>query len=80
MSFISYSSGPDKDENDWWLDRELSLIGALLKEEGESSKKEIGEKLGCRYWGPRRFNNALKEGVRRGAFRRSGRGRYAPAG
>jgi len=26
-----------------------------------------------------RFNNALKEGVKRGAFRKSGRGVYAPA-
>ena len=28
------SSSVDKDENDWWLDRELSLIENLLKEEG----------------------------------------------
>ncbi len=79
MSFIPYGGGPDKDENQWWLDREVSLIENLLKEEGETPRKEIGEKLGCKYWGPRRFNAALREGVKRGAFRRNGRS-YAPAG
>jgi hypothetical protein len=80
MSFIPYSGAVDKDENQWWLDREVTLIENLLKEEGETPKKDIGEKLGCKYWGPTRFNNALKEGVKRGAFRKSGRGSYAPAG
>ncbi len=79
MSFIPVGRPEDKDENEWWLEREVALIENLLKEEGETPRKEIGEKLGCKYWGPRRFNNALKEGVKRGAFRRNG-SRYAPAG
>ena len=79
MSFVPYGRLNDKDENEWWLEREISLIESLLKEEGETPRKEIGEKLGCKYWGPRRFNNALKEGVRRGTFRRNG-STYAPAG
>ena len=62
----------DKDENQWWLDREVSLIENLLKEEGPAPRKEIGDRLGCKYWGPTRFRNALKEGVRRGAFRKEG--------
>jgi hypothetical protein len=37
-----------------------------------------GETLGCKYWGPLRFRQALKEGVERGAFRKVGRGRYGP--
>jgi hypothetical protein len=78
MSFIPYSGPVDREENKWWLDREVSLIENLLKDEGETPKKEIGERLGCRYWGPTRFNNALREGVRRGAFRRTRRGVYAP--
>jgi len=41
-------------------------------------RKEIGERLGCKYWGPMRFRSALKEGVERGAFRKTGRNRYAP--
>ena len=68
----------DADENEWWLRREISLIENLLKEEGELPRGEIGDRLGCKYWGPMRFRSALKEGVRRGAFRKNG-SRYAPA-
>jgi hypothetical protein len=46
-------------------------------QDGESSRKEIAQKLGSKYWGPTRFRNALREGVRRGAFRKVGRDRYA---
>jgi hypothetical protein len=71
------SSSRDQEENDWWLDRELSLIKNLLEDKGEQSKDDIGEALGCKYWGPMRFRNALKEGVKRGAFQKTGRNRYA---
>jgi hypothetical protein len=82
MSYTPFpgSSPQDKDENEWWLEREISLISNLLKEEGETAKKEIGDKLGQKYWGPLRFRYALKEGVKRGAFRKTGRDRYAAAG
>jgi hypothetical protein len=73
------ASSRDQEENDWWLERELSLITNLLEDKGEQSKDEIGNALGCRYWGPMRFRNALKEGVKRGAFQKTGRNRYAPA-
>ena len=69
----------DADENEWWLRREISLIQRLLVVHGELDKDVIGDKLACRYWGPLRFRNALKEGVQRGAFRKTGRSRYAPA-
>jgi hypothetical protein len=69
----------DADENEWWLRREISLIQNLLQEEGELSKSEIGERLGCKYWGPLRFRGALKDGVERGAFRKLGRNRFGPA-
>jgi hypothetical protein len=72
------ASSRDADENEWWLDRELSLIQNLLEDKGELARGQIGDALGCKYWGPMRFRNALKEGVKRGAFRRVGRGRYAP--
>ena len=42
-------------------------------------RRDIGNKLGCKYWGPMRFRNALKEGVERGAFRQVSRGVYGPA-
>jgi hypothetical protein len=74
------TSTQDADENEWWLRREISLIQNLLQDEGELDRKAIGEKLGCKYWGPMRFRGALKEGVERGAFRKSGRNRYAPSG
>jgi hypothetical protein len=73
------ASSQDADENEWWLRREISLIDNLLREEGELKKDEIGQRLGCKYWGPMRFRNALKEGVQRGAFRKTGYNRYAAA-
>jgi hypothetical protein len=72
------ASTQDADENEYWLQREISLIHNLLQEEGELGRKEIGERLGCKYWGPMRFRAALKQGIERGAFRKSGHNRYAP--
>ena len=69
----------DEDELEYWTNREVSLIQNLLEERGELSRDEIGDTLGCKYWGPLRFRNALKEGVERGAFRRVSRGVYGPA-
>jgi hypothetical protein len=84
MSPTSYTPFPgvssqDTDENEWWLRREISLIENLLAEEGELDRSTIGDKLGCRYWGPMRFRNALRQGVERGAIRKTGHNRYAPA-
>jgi hypothetical protein len=76
----SGTSAHDVDENEWWLRREISLIKNLLDEEGETSRKDIGERLGCKYWGPLRFRSALKQGIERGAFRKTGRNTYASAG
>jgi hypothetical protein len=67
-------SSHDEDELEFWTNREISLIENLLKEEGPLSRKAIGEKLGCKYWGPTRFRNALKHGVERGAFHKEGSG------
>jgi hypothetical protein len=69
----------DEDEMEFWTNREISLIENLLRERGELDRDTIGETLGCKYWGPMRFRSALKEGVERGAFRKAGRNRYAPA-
>jgi hypothetical protein len=70
----------DEDEMEYWRNREISLIQNLLRERGELSRDEIGSELGCKYWGPMRFRQALKEGVERGAFKKLDRHTYAPAG
>jgi hypothetical protein len=75
----SMPSAGDQDEEQFWLEREVSLIQNLLQDRGELPRKEIGETLGCKYWGPMRFRRALEEGIERGAFRRTGSGRYGPA-
>jgi hypothetical protein len=69
----------DQDEQDFWTDRELSLIENALAEHGEVKRKDLSEMLGCKYWGPRRFARALKIGVDEGRFRRVRRGVYGPA-
>jgi hypothetical protein len=69
----------DEEELEFWTNREVSLIENLLRDRGELDKDTIGEALGCKYWGPMRFRSALREGVDRGAFRKVGRNRYAPA-
>jgi hypothetical protein len=69
----------DDEELEFWTNREVSLIENLLRDRGELDRNTIGEALGCKYWGPMRFRSALKEGVDRGAFRKVGRNRYAPA-
>jgi len=66
------TSSVDADENEWWLRREISLIENLLREEGPLQRKAIGDKLGCKYWGPMRFRNALRQGISRGALRKEG--------
>jgi hypothetical protein len=73
------ASAYDADEMEFWTNREISLIQNLLQEKGELDKDTIGEALGCKYWGPFRFRQALKAGVERGAFRKVSGGRYAPA-
>jgi hypothetical protein len=72
------ASSQDREENEFWLDRELSLIQNALEDQGEMKRGDLGNLLGCRYWGPRRFAHALKAGVEQGRFRRVGRGRYGP--
>jgi hypothetical protein len=71
-------STEDAEENQWWLDRELSMIENALRENGEMRRRDLGNEVGCRYWGPRRFARALRAGVDKGRFRRVRRGMYAP--
>jgi hypothetical protein len=69
----------EQSEQDYWTDRELSLIENALREHGEVRRRDLSEMLGCKYWGPRRFARALKIGVDEGRFKRVRRGVYGPA-
>jgi hypothetical protein len=69
----------DPEEMEYWLDREVSLIENLLNDRGELTRDQIGDELGCKYWGPMRFRNALREGLERGSFRKVRRNVYAPS-
>jgi len=66
------AAAPDADENEWWLRREVSLIQNLLEDEGELARGEIGDRLGCKYWGPMRFRSALKRASTAAPFARRG--------
>ena len=68
----------DQSEQDYWTDRELTLIENALRENGEMGRKELGNELGCKYWGPMRYRRALKIGVEEGRFRKVDGDRYAP--
>jgi hypothetical protein len=75
---MTASSAHDQDEEDFWLERELSILERALAEHGEMRRRDLGREVGCRYWGPRRFARALRAGVEEGRFERPRRGVYAP--
>ncbi len=41
---------------------------------------DLGNLVGCKYWGPRRYARALKAAVEQGRIRHTGVGRYGPGG
>jgi hypothetical protein len=73
------TSPADRDEEAWWLEREIGMLQRALEDQGELRRRELGNRVGCRYWGPGRFSAALKAAVDRGAIKHTGFGRYAPA-
>ena len=60
-------------------ERDDVVTAAIPVRQRRRSKNEIGDTLGCKYWGPMRFRGALKEGTERGAFRATRQNRYGPA-
>jgi hypothetical protein len=68
----------DQEDSDWWLERELTILERALQENGEMRRRDLGNAVGCKYWGPRRFAHALSAGVESGRFQRVRRGVYAP--
>jgi hypothetical protein len=69
----------DRDEDQWWLDREVGILQRALEDRGEMRRGELGDLVGCKYRGTGRFSAALRAAVDRGVIRRTGLGRYAPA-
>jgi len=70
----------DADEDRYWLEREMTLLEQALHDKGEMRRGELGDLLGCKYWGPGRFARALKEAVDEGRIKHTSFGRYGPAG
>jgi MFS family permease len=60
-------------------DREIEIIVRALNEHGDTtSRKELARTVGGRYWGPGRFQGALREAVTEGRVRRVRNDQYAP--
>ena len=66
--FLS-SSLSDAEENDYYLTRELEMLERAVQDKGELRRRELGQLVGCKYWGP---------GRRPGAPRRCQAGTPAP--
>src|SRR5205807_1106697 len=72
-------SSYDSSEDRYWLDREMTLLERALDDKGEMRRKDLGDVVGCKYWGPQRFAQALKTATEQGRIKHTGFGRYGPA-
>src|SRR5947208_16107753 len=72
-------SSQDADEDRFWLEREMTLLERALDDKGEMQRRQLGDLVGCKYWGPRRFTRALKAATEQGRIKHTGFGRYGPA-
>jgi MFS family permease len=62
------------------LSREVGRIESALAEHGAMDRTELARAVGARFWGPGRFQAALREAVTNGRAQRLGRSRFGPAG
>jgi hypothetical protein len=76
--FLS-SSSADVEQDDRYLERELEMLERAVADRGELPRRELGQAVGCRYWGPGRFGRALKVAVRDGRLSHPRRGVYGPS-
>src|SRR3954453_23612930 len=60
------------------LDSEVAIIENALRARGSPKPQELSRRVGGRYWGPGRFNEALREAVSQGRARRLPGGEFAP--
>ncbi len=70
-------SGPHADVP---LDNEVDVIARALQEHGAASRRELRRRVGARYWGPGRFQAALRAAVATGRAKTLPRGQFAPGG
>ncbi len=68
----------DAKEDEHWLEREITLLERALADRGEMRRGELGEIVGCKYWGPQRFSRALRAATDQGRIKHTGIGRYGP--
>jgi len=61
------------------LDTEVSIIETALRERGSANRRELSRRVGGRYWGPGRFNEALHEAIEQGRAKRLPGGEVASA-
>ncbi len=60
------------------MEHEVDVIDRALQEHGSANRRELGRRVGARYWGPGRFHAALREAVANGRVKRLRGGEYAP--
>ena len=60
------------------LDREIEAIARAVNERGPTSRYELANMVGARFWGPGRFRLALREAEADGRVRRLSRDTYGP--
>ena len=60
--------------------REVEMIDRALRDSGAANRRELGRRVGARYWGPGRFRSALHEAIAEGRVKRLKGGEYAPSG
>ena len=60
--------------------REVEMIDRALRDSGAANRRELGRRVGARYWGPGRFRAALHEAIAEGRVKRLRGGEYAPSG
>jgi hypothetical protein len=76
---LASASSYEPEENRYWLEREMTLLERALEDKGEMRRRELGDLVGCKYWGPSRFARALREAVAQRRIEHTGLGRYGPA-
>ena len=75
--YLASSTG-DAEQNDEYLARELDMLERAVRDKGELRRRDLGQLVGCRYWGPGRFGRALRAAVKQGRLSRPRRGVYGP--